>query len=66
MNWREMFKDYPKDMTMGAFMGMCESIRAMILFAKIMDKDRFISVMETSLKHLEKDLEDMKNEKGIV
>ena len=67
MNWRNVFKDYPKDMTMGAFMGMVESCRVMLLFAKtIEDRDRFIHIIEKTLKTLEKELEEIKNEKGTI
>ena len=67
MNWRNAFKDYPKDFTIGAFMGMVESCRVMLLFAKtIEDRDKFISIIEKTLNTLEKDLEEIKNEKGTI
>lgn len=67
MNWRNAFKDYPKDLTIGAFMGMVESCRVMLLFAKtIDDRDKFISIIEKTLNTLEKDLEEIKNEKGTI
>ena len=61
-----MFKDYPKDMTIGAFIGMVQCCKALLIFAKTMEKDRFISVLEDTVKHLEKDLEEMTNEKGTI
>jgi len=66
MDWKEVFKDYPRDMTIGAFIGMIECTRALTLFAENMEKEEFIATLKKTLKHLEKDLEEMKNEKGTI
>lgn len=66
MDWKEVFKDYPRDMTIGAFIGLVECTRAVLFFARQMEKEEFISTFEKALKNLEQDLEEMKNEKGTV
>ena len=40
MNWKDLFKDYPKEWTKYAMMGMSETLKVLLLLSKIMDKDR--------------------------
>ena len=63
INLKDFFKDYSKDLTLGAFMGMVESTKIMLMFAKtIEDREEFIKTMERVLNNLKKDLEEIKNE----
>lgn len=60
MSWEDVFKDFPKDMVKYGLMGVCESIRTMLFFAKNTDKEKYIKVMEQVLKDVEKDLEEVR------
>ena len=63
MSWRDLFKDYPKEWTKYAMMGMVETLRGMLLISKVVnDKDRLEDIMQKMLKDVEKDLEELRNE----
>ena len=62
MNWKDLFKDYPKEWTRYAMMGMSETLKVLLLLSKIQDKDKLVETMKTLLKGVNKDLEELKNE----
>lgn len=62
MNWKDLFKDYPKEWTKYAMMGMSENLKVLLLLSKTMDKDRLVEVMKTLLKRVNKDLEEIRKE----
>lgn len=64
MEWKELFKDYPKEWTRYAMMGMSETLKVLLLFSKIMDKDRLVEVMQQLQKGVSRDLEELKNEEN--
>lgn len=66
MSWKDLFKDYPKEWTKYAMMGIIESLKVLLLFSKFMDKDELIGTMEKTLKSVQKDLEELKNEEGTL
>lgn len=66
MNWKDLFKDYPKEWTRYAMMGMSETLKVLLLLSKIQDKDKLVETMKTLLKGVDKDLEELKNEKGTI
>lgn len=66
MNWKELFKDYPKEWTRYAMMGMSETLKVLLLLSKVQDKDKLVETMQTLLKGVNRDLEELKNEKGII
>ena len=66
MNWKELFKDYPKEWTRYAMIGMSETLKVLLLLSKIQDKDKLVETMKTLLKGVDKDLEELKNEKGTI
>ena len=66
MSWKDLFKEFPDDMVEGAMMGIIESLKVLLLFGKFMDKDELIGVMEKTLKSVQRDLEELKNEKGTI
>lgn len=66
MEWKELFKDYPKEWTRYAMMGMSETLKVLLLFSKIMDKDRLVEVMQQLQKGVSRDLEELKNEENII
>ena len=62
MNWKDLFKDYPKEWTKYAMMGMSETLKVLLLLSKTMDKDRLVEVMQKVQNGLSKDLEEMRKE----
>ena len=66
MEWKELFKDYPKEWTRYAMMGMSETLKVLLLFSKIMDKDRLVEVMQQLQKGVSRDLEELKNEEEVI
>lgn len=60
MNWKELFKDYPKEWTRYAMMGMIETLKVLLLFSKVQDKDKLVETMQTLLKGVNRDLEELK------
>ena len=66
MNWKDLFKDYPKEWTKYAMMGMSETLKVLLLLSKTMDKDRLVEVMQKIQNGVDKDLEELKNEKGTI
>lgn len=64
MNWKELFKDYPKEWTRYAMMGMSETLKVLLLFSKVQDKDKLVETMQTLLKGVNRDLEELKNEEN--
>ena len=66
MNWKDLFKDYPKEWTRYAMMGMSETLKVLLLLSKTMDKDRLVEVMQKVQKGVEKDLEELKNEERVI
>lgn len=63
MNWKDLFKDYPKEWTRYAMMGMSETLKVLLLLSKTMDKDELVETMKKLQKGVNKDLEELKNEK---
>lgn len=66
MNWKDLFKDYPKEWTRYAMMGMSETLKVLLLLSKIQDKDKLVETMKTLLKGVNKDLEELKNEERVI
>ena len=66
MSWKDLFKEFPDDMVKGAMMGIIENFKVLLLFGKFMDKDELIGAMEKTLKSVQRDLEELKNEKGTI
>ena len=66
MNWKDLFKDYPKKWTRYAMMGMSETLKVLLSLSKTMDKDRLVEVMQKVQSGVNKDLEELKNEKGTI
>lgn len=66
MNWKDLFKDYPKEWTIYAMMGMSETLKVLLLLSKTMDKDKLVEVMQKVQSGVSKDLEELKNEKGTI
>ena len=62
MNWKDLFKDYPKEWTRYAMMGMSETLKVLLLLSKTMDKDRLVEVMQKVQSRVEKDLEEIRKE----
>ena len=62
MNWKDLFKDYPKEWTRYAMMGMSETLKVLLLLSKIQDKDKLVETMKTLLKGVNKDLEELSGE----
>ena len=62
MNWKDLFKDYPKEWTKYAMMGMNESLKVLLLLSKTMDKDRLVEVMQKVQNGINKDLEEIRKE----
>ena len=60
MNWKDLFKGYPKEWTKYAMMGMSATLRGMILISNFVDKDRLVEIMSNTLKRVEKDLKEIK------
>lgn len=63
MNWKDLFKDYPKEWTRYAMMGMSETLKVLLLLSKTMDKDELVETMKKLQNRVNKDLEELKNEK---
>lgn len=63
MNWQDLFKDYPKEWTRYAMMGMSETLKVLLLLSKTMDKDELVETMKKLQNKVNKDLEELKNEK---
>lgn len=66
MNWKDLFKDYPKEWTKYAMMGMSETLKVLLLFSKVQDKDKLVETMKTLLKGVNRDLEELKNEERVI
>ena len=66
MNWKDLFKVYPKEWTKYAMMGMSETLKVLLLLSKIQDKDKLVETMKTLLKGVDKDLEELKNEERVI
>ena len=66
MNWKDLFKDYPKEWTKYAMIGMRETLKVLLLLSKTMDKDRLVEVMQKVQSRVEKDLEELKNEERVI
>lgn len=66
MNWKDLFKDYPKEWTRYAMMGMSETLKVLLLLSKTMDKDKLVETMKTLLKGVNRDLEELKNEEEVI
>lgn len=66
MNWKDLFKDYPKEWTISAMMGMSETLKVLLSLSKTMDKDRLVEVMQKVQSRVNKDLEELKNEEGTI
>ena len=66
MNWKDLFKDYPKEWTRYAMMGMSETLKVLLLFSKVQDKDKLVETMQTLLKGVNRDLEELKNEEEVI
>lgn len=66
MNWKELFKNYPKEWTRYAMMGMSETLKVLLLFSKVQDKDTLVETMKTLLKGVNRDLEELKNEEEVI
>ena len=66
MEWKELFKDYPKEWTRYAMMGMSETLKVLLLFSKVQDKDKLVETMQTLLKGVNRDLEELKNEEEVI
>lgn len=66
MNWKDLFKDYPKEWTRYAMMGMSETLKVLLLLSKIQDKDKLVETMKTLLKGVNEDLEELKNEERVI
>lgn len=66
MEWKELFKDYPKEWTKYAMMGMSETLKVLLLFSKVQDKDKLVETMKTLLKGVNRDLEELKNEERVI
>jgi len=66
MEWKELFKDYPKEWTRYAMMGMSETLKVLLLFSKVQDKDKLVETMQTLLKRVNRDLEELKNEERVI
>lgn len=66
MKWQDLFKDYPKEWTKYAMMGMQETLKAMLLISKVVSKERFEEIMQQCLNNLSKDLEELKNEEEVI
>lgn len=64
MEWEKLFKDYPIEWTKYAMMGMIETLRSMLLLSKFIDKDRLVEIMSDTLKRVENDLEELRNEEN--
>lgn len=62
MNWKDLFKDYPKEWTRYAMMGMSETLKVLLLLSKTMDKDRLVEVMQKVQNRVNKDLEEIRKE----
>ena len=62
MNWKDLFKDYPKEWTKYAMMGMSETLKVLLLLSKIMDKNRLVEVMQKVQNRVSKDLEEIRKE----
>lgn len=62
MNWKDLFKDYPKEWTKYAMMGMRETLKVLLLLSKTMDKDRLVEVMQKVQNGVSKDLEEIRKE----
>ena len=63
MNWKDLFKDYPKEWTRYAMMGMSKTLKVLLLLSKTMDKDELVETMKKLQNKVNKDLEELKNEK---
>lgn len=68
MDWRKMFKgkNYNKDMVIGAFMGMIETTKVVINFSKAQGNEEYVKTFTKVLNNLQKDLEEIQNEKDFV
>lgn len=62
MNWKDLFKDYPKEWTKYAMMGMSETLKVLLLLSKTMDKNRLVEVMQKAQNGVSKDLEEIRKE----
>lgn len=62
MNWKDLFKYYPKEWTKYAMMGMSETLKVLLLLSKTMDKDKLVETMKTLLKGVNEDLEEIRKE----
>ena len=62
MKWQDLFKDYPKEWTKYAMMGMSETLKVLLLLSKTMDKDRLVEVMQKVQSGVNKDLEEIRKE----
>lgn len=62
MEWKDLFKDYPKEWTKYAMMGMSETLKVLLLLSKTMDKDRLVEVMQKVQSGVSKDLEEIRKE----
>ena len=66
MSWKDLFKDYPKEWTKYAMMGMSETLKVLLLLSKTMDKDRLVEVMQKVQKGVNEDLKELKNEERVI
>ena len=62
MNWQDLFKDYPKEWTRYAMMGMSETLKVLLLLSKTMDKDELVETMKKLQNRVNKDLEEIRKE----
>ena len=62
LNWRDIFKGYPREIVIGAFMGMIETTKVVIAYSKAKGNEEYVRVFSDTLKQLEQDLKEMKEE----
>ena len=66
MNWKDLFKGYPKEWIIYAMMGMSKTLIVLLLLSKTMDKDRLVEIMQKLQSGVNKDLEELKNEERVI
>ena len=64
MNWKDLFKDYPKEWTKYAMMGMSETLEVLLLLSNTMDKDELVETMKKLQNRVNKDLEEIRKEEN--
>ena len=62
MSWKDLFKDYPKDMTKYAMMGMLETLKVMLTIHKVVSKERFEEILFGCIRDLGRDLDEIREE----